>query len=269
MLKDFLREITQIEAYMKHDEIQKKYPNHVYFSKKGKGATKELKGNVVVIVLFVSDEKGRWTPFYMDESMKRHESAARILSGLAYGRGVDLKIKCVFQEIKLPMLCTDKNRAEWRKAIAKAYGKNSLSEYQEYYKKKYNCDEVPFMFTFFKDFRSYAISSDKNTNVHDEYSVLEPDSKEGTIIHELLHQFGAVDLYYPQIVRSTLTLLNYKSVMADSGSIFIDSLTAYLIGWTDYITEKGAKILECTKDYTREMMSEELKKEWGKTGKKL
>ena len=262
MLKDSIHKIIEDVSYMSSDEIQSKYKDHVFLRYKNKGVAQALKGKVDVIVYFVNDKESRWTPFCTEQAMKRYDSAIRILKAHAMCRGVDLELNCVFKELTLSMVCSRNNSSEWQKAIAGLYKKEKMSEYQNYYKKKYACDEAVVMFSFYKDFRCFAGRSEKKSTKNDEYSVIDYDAKEDTIIHELLHQFGAVDFYYPVQVKNLLSLLNYKSVMCESGFLYIDSLTSYIIGWTDCITEKAAKILENTKHFTAEMILEAKRKEW-------
>ena len=263
--KDIEKIINKI-AYMRHDEIQRRYKDHVYLRKKGKGVSKALKGDVVLIVFYVNDGESKWTKADIEASKKTYNSAFSLLYTLAEGRYVDLKLRCAFQEISVPMVCTRENRREWRKAISGLFNKSSLTEYQEYYKKKYNCDEAPIIFTFNRDFRSYAVSDDDEKSTCDEFSVIRSNCSEKTIIHELLHQFGAVDFYFPKEVAKVLEEMEYKSVMNGDMAEAIDALTAYLIGWTDWITDKAATILEKTKHYTPDMLAEAKKQEWNKSG---
>lgn len=262
MLKDSIRKIIEEVSYMSSDEIQSKYKDHVFLRYKNKGVAQALKGKVDVIVFFVNDKEGKWTPFSIEQAMKRYDSAMRILNAHAVCRGVDLNLSCVFKELTLSMVCSRNNSSEWQKAIAGLYNKKKMSDYQNYYKKKHACDEAVVMFSFCKDFRCFASHSEKKSTYNDEYSAIDYDAKEDDIIHELLHQFGAVDFYYPVQVKNLLLLLNYKSVMCENSFLYIDSLTSYIIGWTDCITEKAAKVLENTKHFTPEMIFEAKRKEW-------
>ena len=266
MFRDEIKSTIEAFSYMSNDEIVKKYKDHVYLKKKDKGVAKALRGKVDLIVYFISDQNSKWTQFFVDEAMKRYNSAARILNAAAACRGVDLRLKCVFLQCTLPMVCERTNHNKWEKAVAGLYGKKNMWEYQEDYKREHNCDEVPIMFSFAKQFRAYATTTTKK-GMEDEFSTIAYKAKERTIIHELLHQFGAVDFYYPSYVKTLLMALNYKSVMASDEWWYIDSLTTYLIGWTDGITKKAAKILEETKHFTWEAFQNELSKEWKKTDK--
>ena len=259
-----MKKLIHKKFYMKHDEIQRKYNNHVFLQKKSKGITKELKGDVIVIVLFVNDENSKWTQSDIDANKQVYNSAFSLLLNLAENRNVNLQLRKAFQEITLPLVCTRENRQAWSKAIAELYNRSSLTEFQEYYKKKYKCDEAPIMIAFNKDFRSYAMSDVGSKYTMDEYSAIKSNCSPRTIIHELLHQFGAVDFYFPEEVRSLMKKLRYKSVMNCDNSNCIDILTAYLIGWTAHIRDEEIVILEGTKHFTEDMLNKAKKQEWAK-----
>lgn len=65
-------------------------------------------------------------------------------------------------------------------------------------------------------------------------------------------------------VEALVKQLRYTSVMASTDTTFIDSLTAYLIGWTDHISEPAAAILETTKHFTRETLLAAIRAEQGR-----
>jgi len=90
------------------------------------------------------------------------------------------------------------------------------------------------------------------------------DSSEKTIIHELLHQFGAPDYYYPKAVKSLADKYFPQSIMTSGTGIVIDSLTSYLIGWSDSIDRNAATVLELTKQITYADIDKELKEIWAK-----
>ena len=117
------------------------------------------------------------------------------------------------------------------------------------------------MFVFNKPFRSGAVSVDWQSRMHGEMSIISSEYTKHTIVHELLHQFGAVDLYYPREVNDLIQKMNYASVMATTASLHIDSLTSYLIGWTEEIDAAAVQILERTKHFTREYMFSAIRRE--------
>lgn len=250
---------------MKHEEIQKIYENHYYFCHKGQGSVKSLNGNVVVIVFFVNDEESKWTQTEINSCKRKYESAFSQLYAIAKHRKVNFKMKYAIGELTVPMICERTNKREWDKAIATGLGKEILPDYQEYYKKKHGCDEAPIMFVFNKPVHAYASNAKADTSPSfAEYSVLGKDDNEKTIIHELLHQCGAMDLYFPELVLNHVEKIGYNSIMVGKGYGYIDSLTSYLIGWSDEINDEACTILDVTKHITDEIWSKELDKVWEK-----
>ena len=82
-----------------------------------------------------------------------------------------------------------------------------------------------------------------------------------TIMHELLHQFGAIDLYYPKTVSRWSKQLLGKSIMREYDGTIVDELTAYLIGWIDSVSEETFAFLQNTAAITSKEYSKTLKKE--------
>lgn len=146
----------------------------------------------------------------------------------------------------------------------KKYGKPTIPEFQRYYKAAKQCDEAPIIFVLNKPFRSRAVTLDFDSTTRGEMSLLSSEYDQRTIIHELLHQFGAVDLYYPQEVHNLIQSMRYDSIMAISHSMNIDSLSAYLIGWTNWLDAPAVKILDRTKHLTRDDIIKAINREYGR-----
>lgn len=82
----------------------------------------------------------------------------------------------------------------------------------------------------------------------DEFSVLCSQSSPNTILHEFLHQFGAIDLYFPPDTIASARR-NFGDTVMIHGS-YIDPLTCYLIGWKRDFSKEVIAFLEDTKHYT-------------------
>ena len=149
-------------------------------------------------------------------------------------------------------------------SILSRYGVPDIPAYQEKHEAVKRCVEAPILFVFNKSFRSSAVSVDWLSRTYGEMAIISSDYSVHTIAHELLHQFGAVDLYYPAEVLKTVQQMGYDSIMAAHSSTHIDSLTAYLIGWTDEIDTAAARILDCSRHLTREYMIAEIQRQFQK-----
>lgn len=114
----------------------------------------------------------------------------------------------------------------------------------------YNPDNVIFVFHVDKPGRSYSLAQEYGLDsfYDNEIMVLyEYESfGEHIFIHETLHLFGAIDLYYPFNPEDERILLAEKyfhdSIMLSYPYDVYDSdireIEAYLIGWTDHLDEK-------------------------------
>ena len=251
---------------VKHAEIQNRYKNHIFLSYRETGGSRSLTGDVIVIVFFVNDSCSQWTEAAKNNYIAKHVSAMRILVNSAYKANVQLEIRNAYADLQVDMDCTLDNYSEWSKRIISQYRNENILEFQKYYKEKYGCKECPVIFAFNKPFRDYSVSTNTKTQKYDELSVVSSDSGERTIIHELLHQFGARDLYFPQELREMIVKMGYLSIMSADSSFCFDSLTSYLIGWSDEIDNSGVRILETMKHYTYKTLTEAVRKEWGRVG---
>ena len=250
---------------MWHDDIQRKYKNHYFTSFRNMGGVKEFSGSVDVIVFFVNDSRSTWTEAARQRYRTVQKAAMKMLLDEARKRGVSLTIRNAYVDATVPMNCTRDNKDIWSKSIISRYGVADIPSYQSRHEAAKHCTEAPILFVFNKPFRSSAVPVDWLSRLHGEMSLISSDCDVHTIAHELLHQFGAVDLYYPAEVYRIVQRIGYDSIMATHNSTNIDSLTAYLIGWTDHIDSAAAAILEQTKHLTREYMIEEIRRQYQKS----
>ena len=247
---------------MRHEEIQRIYRNHYFTSFRNMGGVKQLSGSVDVIVFFVNDSRSTWTESAKQRYRTVQKAAMKLLLDDAKKRGVSLQIRNAYVDASVPMNCTRDNKYVWSKAIISRYGVSDIPAYQDKHEAVKRCAEAPILFVFNKSFRSSAVSVDWLSRTYGEMAIISSDYSVHTIAHELLHQFGAVDLYYPAEVLKLIQRIGYDSIMAYHASTHIDSLTAYLIGWTKEIDSSAVLILEKTKHITREYMVNEIQRQY-------
>ncbi|MBE6762087.1 MAG: hypothetical protein E7551_07340 [Ruminococcaceae bacterium] len=250
---------------MTYQEIQREFSDHLFLSYREIGGSKKLVGDIIVIVFFVDDNQSSWTEEAKKQFIEKHNSAMQILLRLAKKNGVNLKIRNAYGDITIPLNCTKDNYLEWSDSAVKRYNASNINEYQKIYKDYYKCDECPILFVFNKSFRSCAISVNPLTQKYAELSIISYDCRTGSIIHELLHQFGAADLYFPSELKALVQKMNYESIMLTSSQHYIDSLTAYLIGWKNEVNDSAATILRKTSHYTFDLLSDLIEQEWKNT----
>jgi len=249
---------------MRHEDIERIYKNHFFTAHRNMGGVRELVGSLDVIVFFVNDSQSTWTDYAKRKYRKVQKAAMQELLRTARSKGVALTIRNAYVDASVSMCCTRDNFQVWSKEIISKYGTPDIPAYQRRHEAVKQCTEVPILFVFNKPFRSNAVMVDWKTRMVGEMSIISAPCTVHTIIHELLHQFGAVDLYYPREVKDLVQRLNYESVMATATSTYIDSLTAYLTGWTKEIDTSAVYILERTKHLTREAMIEAIQREYTK-----
>ena len=247
---------------MRHEEIQRVYPNHYYLSHKNMGGAGRLVGKVDVIVFFVNDSRSAWTERSKMKYRETQKAAMQYILKNARSKGVDLQLRNAYIDTTVPMECTLNNYREWSQAVMANFKKSSILSFQQNYKAAHQCAEAPIIFVLNKPFRSSAVSARWETRLNGEMSILSSNFDMRTIVHELLHQFGAVDFYYPKEVSDLLQRMRYSSVMGAITGLTIDSLTSYLIGWTQEIDAPAVKILEHTKHFTREYMNAVIRREY-------
>lgn len=231
---------------MNAQDIQAKYGKHPLLKGKNRGDATELSGKTVVIVFLVDDKTSKWNDAVRDKFMKTHDSAMETLLKVAKKYPISLTIQTVFEEMALPIDCTGDNTKVWIDQILQRYNRKFFGGFKKHYKESCGYDQVAVAFVFNKPFRAYA---SPERSMH-EYSVIHSNNNTGTIVHELLHQFGAADLYYPKEVKDIVLRRYYPTVMHSGSAKDIDPLTAYLIGWSDEIDDKTAQLLEDTKHLT-------------------
>lgn len=236
---------------MHTQEIQTLYEKHQLLTAKGKGIANALVGKTALILFFVNDSRSQWDDSVKNKFSKTHTSAMEIVMKEAQKRGVSLAIDTFVEEVTVPFDCDldykTKDFLEWDTYIINQYDRKMFRGYQYHFTKALGYDQVAIAFVFNRAFRAYARSDNRTGIPRTEFSTLSSSSSERTIIHELFHQFGAADLYYPDEVVNAVRKHNYLSLMGNTPGIPIDSLTAYLIGWSDEIDETTVALLEETK----------------------
>lgn len=247
----------------KHDISE--YADHHALKAKNKGCSQKLLGNVCVVAFLVDEERSAWKPDEVDEMEEILESAINNIkkqSGLTDNR---LSISYAFDVVPVQLKFDRNLDHQVVECVMDSYGYSDTSSYQKHYEKKFSKDEAPIVFVLSKSFRSFAVidrSEEENTD-SDEWSFVsytgDKASCERTFIHELLHQFGAIDYYYPEAYSKAAEKILPNSIM-NSGTE-IDSLTRYIIGWDEEPDEKALQFLEETKDVTEEEIAKARKKE--------
>ena len=240
------------------------FSSNYFMSYKNRGASKQLTGDVIVIVFYVNDASSKWTEQAKTAYMKAHNTAMNRVMNDAKKKNVFLNIRTASCELDVTYDCNNSNCYQWISDAISVYRKKSINEYQDYYENKYECDEAPVIFAHNRRARSFASVASRFNPHLDESSIVFKETSttfsDFTIEHELMHQFGAMDFYYPNDVKAYAQKYLPGSIMNDGYKI--DPLTEYLIGWTASIDNNAYNFLSATNHYTKEQIYDAMRKEW-------
>ena len=229
-------------------EISDKYKNHILLRRKNQGDAAELVGKVAMLLFFVSDKSSQWTASSQQKFFNTHESAMKTVVERAKQFSVSVTIETFVEEVTVPYACDvhfgSSKFDGWIESIISQYSKKFFKGYRRHYKETLGYDQIAVAFAFNQDFRAFARQEWRYLDT--ECSILDAPASKRTIIHELLHQFGAKDIYVLEGCMDSVQKLKYASIMAYHGDA-IDSLTAYAIGWSSEIDESAVNLLEASK----------------------
>ena len=267
----------------------KEYKDHFLFQMKGRGNVKKCCGKVHLRVFFVDDGNSAW-----DDSSRT--TYREILNGISTrlereGRasGAAIKVswstenRSISQSIQRDHVRQDalgkskrsrkKEPDDWLYEALGVADDAAVATAQNDFKRDNGYDEAPIVFVFNKDFRSTARCSKSSsrrpcgewTMISLEDNLYEnPDRVRKVLLHELLHLFGAEDLYYHPAVKEAAERFLPDSVMSDGDSI--DDLTRVLIGWDETLSANAIAFLNAIKDVSEKEFNdahkEETKKKW-------
>lgn len=229
---------------------------------KNAGCSLRLRGKVVLITFLVNDGESEWNQKSEKAAIEMLKSAcARLMSESGLGKK-EFQITYACCKVSIPRVLSRKTSKKCAIDVLRQFGYSSVQEYQRHYEEKFSRDETAVTFLFNKDFRSYAYSIDKASGTveeehpnGEEYSITSFDANnitgsERTFLHELLHQFGAIDYYYPEIVKIKAEKYLPNSIM--NGGETIDDLTRYVIGWDESLSDVAHEFLKSIKLVTVE-----------------
>ena len=229
------------------------------------GSSKKLQGNCVFISIFLSDGESSFTEYDKEDQLMSLGSAVTYLLNQAEKYGQTLSIIYNTEDTNIDYavdyIVPRKFGNTWpyNELISEIYSKYNIDGIME----KYDADNLSFIININKSGRAYAsqIAADVEYNevaiiyrYHFEEDIPAKEISYGRAsdyTHELLHLFGAIDLYDLDEERLSLAKEYFPDdIMLKCDVSFekdVDSLsylTAYLIGWTDKLDEKYKVFLE-------------------------
>nr|DAU50616.1 MAG TPA: Gametolysin peptidase M11 [Caudoviricetes sp.] len=238
------------------------YSEHFTLTAKGKGCSGKLYGNVTLVAFLVHDRSSAWKDGDIDKIKSVLEKAAKLIkekSGLTDNR---LKVSYAFDDVPIQFRYDGENYEHIVHEVLKQYGFDNAADYQAHYEKKFKKDEAPLIFIINRNFRSFARNVESGAS-GSEYSFVsfndDTDSCIRTMIHEVLHQFGAIDYYLPETVKKAAEKIFPDSIMLHG--LEIDDLTRYIIGWDKKLSDKAKQFLNETSGVTEKEIAEAREKD--------
>lgn len=234
-------------------------PPHIFYDRRGKGKNVSLNGDVDVICVYVSDGESSWTDEEILNTFYDQQTALEGLEAEAERYGNVLDISLSYYEYQTSDILTRSTYNIWSDKVIKGLGFAGRDYVNEQLCEMLGCDEAVVVFCFDKEERSFAVSA--NYNAGTEYAVVYGSTAAEALAHEICHIFGAYDYYFPSVIDDAADKYFPDSVMLGGENDAVDSLTAYLIGWTDTVADDAIAFLQATSHLTKEEYDEEHRNE--------
>lgn len=223
---------------------------HWALSDKNKGSCRELKGNVELVFIFLSEGDSFWSALDIAAFRTELNGYSNKLTGNAEKYGVRLNLSSTFRRGRISQTVDMSGSGGWYSNALKSAGYYNTSALFS----SGGNHETAVIFLINRDGRSYAHETPDGLEYAVVYKV-DPDFR-----HELFHLFGAVDMYMNQTIIDAADEYFPDSVMKDPNSEVVDSLTAYLIGWTSKPDADAEAFLRATASVTANNLVEDFKK---------
>ena len=213
---------------------------------KNTGSSFILRGKITIVAVMVVPTQKPWKEMYVERFKEAVQETAKWLESEATRFDMDLKVDCQF------LTCmTDKEikPESGYKMVEEFFGEKNIDLLQRKLEKEYKSNETPILLGYDLIGRSFAFRQDKDSRYVDEIStVFRTGSRFDwkVMAHELLHQFGAADYYFPEKIRICANKYLGSSIMDCHNNAVVDDLTAYLVGWKSVVSKNTYKFIKKT-----------------------
>lgn len=221
------------------------YDDHLLMKDKAMGSCKELTGTVEMVVVFVSLPDAPWDIASIAQMNQTLRAAADTLAQEAAAYGAQLSIVHRIHYAQASVTVSMDDSEAWADELLAAVP--TLQERtSDYYHGK------PVIFCINTGGRAFAHS--EYSDAQAEYAVIFGSDDAGTVRHELLHLYGAWDYYLLDDFTDAAEMYCPDSIMLSSDAQNrTDSLTAYLIGWTDTLDAQARALIAATEHVTHDL----------------
>ncbi len=224
-------------------------------SGRGEGSAKSLNGNCFVLNVFIDEKQSSWNNGKIETVLGYMEQAASFLESEGRRYGAQLSVTSsdrtqsayLITSTKIP---SDMSDFCWVEMLFSSTVYGTLENYAKSFFKAEEYDNWCVMLHIAKSGRSYALSCDSDYSdyrvyyaeravmYYSEDPTYQYRSVVGTYAHEMLHLFGASDLYGDGITEDALQMLKHffpnaimHTVSNDLGMQGICPYNAYRVGW--------------------------------------
>ena len=220
------------------------YTNHYILEAKNRGYNQDLSGKTAFVYILVSDPVSHWkNQSEVDSCIKKIKEVSAWLMKEAARRRIPLQIRDFVMKASSQTVVNYETPYGWHTNVVRSIKRSSLMALQNEIKKSGNFKEVAVVFLFNRTERSFAHPVTTNLN-EDEFAAAYAADSFLSIAHEILHLFGAADLYYPERIRNAAQRHFGNGIMiSGTENDRIDDLTLYLIGWHKTPSHRAALFL--------------------------
>ena len=207
------------------------------------GPAAKLVGDIQLLLVFVSTPEHPWSEEEIINFFDAVQTSTDFIMDEAERYGVPLSLSTQYFEASIPYEFDGSDLSNidlsWYWYLVKNYfHKDDMVSMHDAYEERFGKDNTPFLFVFNTPSRNITYSADLLfPNWLEEFSVYygQQELRDNMIVLELLHQYGAVDLYdlSSEGIEELSEQIFPDSVMLRQKGTEIDELTAYLIGWID------------------------------------
>lgn len=222
--------------------------NSIFLKGKNKGINKELRGNVAFCYILVDEQAGRWSAAGENAVVNTIRQTSSWLMQEAGKKNVTLNIRNFVFRSKSDVHVDLGMSNAWVKQVMQNTKYTSITELRNHFKNEKRFDDVAVIFLFRYEERSFA-SRQVALGEGEEYATVFYGEKCNTFIHEICHLYGACDLYYTDFVKEKVRRYLGGSIMC-SNVLYVDDVTAYVIGWQKELTDMAKAFLQETMHIT-------------------
>lgn len=225
------------------------------------GTLKKLRGKLLFVNVYVSDNEYKWTNLEVQNENDNILKSFDYIKQCVREENVffEYYVKSYYLNITYSFEKASSN--EWLKEFVNGFDCSSLKQLHDKISFAYDVDQVAFLFFTKRPSNCYAMNARIPFYDFCEYAVIYYKHY-NSLIHEILHLFGAADLYFPKEVSDIAKEMFPESIMFNSAYNKIDDFTKYVTGIHDEPSALAKNFMEKTKELTGEYIDSFLKEQW-------